>query len=335
MDRMGLLARSPTPYLGNAAATMGRLEENMRERFCWAGFVVLAALAVVSCQGPEQAGAAPSPAESATEIQGFFPSPGDLGEGVAPGGEYAEYGRDTLYDYINGGAEVYLDLDFVKVGAQDYVADLGGETWITLDVYDMAEPQNAFGIYRAEAYGENPPADFGLEGYMAGGSLVFLSGPYYVKITGDRAGEEVDVFLGRLAGMVSERIGDPGSLPAELGLFPSQDRVAGSETYAARNLLGIGPLKGYSCRYESDGQEVTLHFGSWETEAEAVEAEAAFLKRMETTPVEDGETPFDNRYLGRGKVLRIGSHLAIAQFIEVEDEAWAESLAVAFFEAVK
>jgi hypothetical protein len=295
------------------------------------GFAVLAAFLFVSCGSSEAPGESGDPASG---LRGLFPEPGELGDGVTAGGDYAEYGRDTLYDYINGGAEVYLDLDFVKVGALDYVADLGGETWITLDVYDMEQPRNAFGIYRAEAYGDNPPAGVGLEGYLAGGSLVFLSGPYYVKITGDRAGEDVDAFLSDLARRVAERMGDPGSYPGELSLFPSEDRVAGSETYAARNLLGIGPLKGYSCRYERAGQEVMLHVGVWDDESAAVEAEGAFLNRMGIAPAAGGETPFDDRYLGRGKLLRVGPRIAIAQFTDVEDDAWADGLASALFDAV-
>jgi hypothetical protein len=64
-----------------------------------------------------------------------------------PQAEASFYKPDTLYQYIDGGADVYLLYDFQVLLHQDFKA---GAADITADVYDMGKPEDAFGIYSAE-----------------------------------------------------------------------------------------------------------------------------------------------------------------------------------------
>jgi hypothetical protein len=57
------------------------------------------------------------------------------------------YKPDTLYEYIDGGADVYLLYDFQRLLHQNFRTP-GGE--LTADIYDLGKPENAFGIYSAE-----------------------------------------------------------------------------------------------------------------------------------------------------------------------------------------
>jgi hypothetical protein len=143
-----------------------------------------------------------------------------------------------------------------------------------------------------------------------------------------------------MAGLVSSRIGEPGELPTELGLFPDKDRVPGGERYAARNLLGIGPLKGFSCRFEKEGEELTLHLSRYESETEVVKAEEALAGRLGLSTAVIRKSPgafFDSKYLGRGRVLRSGAYLGIAQGLTGQEEkgsSWEEDLVAEFFKTV-
>ena len=56
------------------------------------------------------------------------------------------YTPKNLFEYINGGAELYISYSFKHVLAQKYTkADLPE---ITVDVFDMGSSFNAFGVFR-------------------------------------------------------------------------------------------------------------------------------------------------------------------------------------------
>ena len=57
------------------------------------------------------------------------------------------YEPDNLYEYIDGGADVFLLYDFQRLLHQNFKA---GKGEITADIYDMGKAENAFGIYSAE-----------------------------------------------------------------------------------------------------------------------------------------------------------------------------------------
>jgi hypothetical protein len=59
------------------------------------------------------------------------------------------YKPDTLYEYIDGGADVYLLYDFQRLLHQNFRTP-GGE--LTADIYDLGKPENAFGIYSAARF---------------------------------------------------------------------------------------------------------------------------------------------------------------------------------------
>lgn len=273
-----------------------------------------------------------------SDLKAFFPEPNII-DSTMEAEKYREFDRDTLYDYINGGAEVYLDLDFVKVGARDYLIELEEETYFTLDVYDMEKPVNAFGIFSAERYGDIPEVDVGVQGYMGGGALNFWCQRFYVKIRADDDSESVERILKKMAGLVAGKMGDPGRMPAQLELFPSKHRVKGKEKYAARNLLGLGRLKGFYCPFKKKKEEITLYLSRYESEREAQQVEKLFVKRLKTPPqpAEDHEgLRFDDKYMGRGRILRVGRYLAIAQGLagDAKKNVWRNETIGAFYEKV-
>src|SRR5512142_332007 len=55
------------------------------------------------------------------------------------------YDRETLYDYMDGGAEVYLAFDFREVFVRKYADPAGDE--IVLDSYDMGSTAEAFVMF--------------------------------------------------------------------------------------------------------------------------------------------------------------------------------------------
>src|SRR4051812_26603253 len=150
-----------------------------------------------------------------------------------PEGAAAFYKPDTLYQYIDGGADVYLLYDFQVLIHQDFKS---GAAEVTADIYDMGKPENAFGIYSAERSPKYNYILIGSEGYSSKGVLNFFQDRYYVKLAGSGTG--VDALLSQLARTLSTRMAGNRALPALLVKLPQPHRVRHSEQYIRKAPLG-------------------------------------------------------------------------------------------------
>ncbi|HKV77744.1 MAG TPA: DUF6599 family protein, partial [Candidatus Sulfotelmatobacter sp.] len=175
-----------------------------------------------------------TPAKSAASSQSQFakllgePLPGH----PKPQAEASFYKPDTLYQYIDGGADVYLLYDFQLLLHQDFKA---GATDFTADVYDMGKPEDAFGIYSAERSPKYNYIPVGAEGYHSKGVLNFFQDHYYVKLFG--SGASVDAQLEQFARTLSTRIGGSRTAPPLLLKLPQLHRVKHSEQYIRKDPL--------------------------------------------------------------------------------------------------
>jgi hypothetical protein len=106
------------------------------------------------------------------------------------------YDEKLLYEYIDGGAPLYVARHFRRLAAAELDAAGGAE--LNADVYDMAAPENAAAIFALESSAQARPApgfDAGRTGPM---SLVFRQGRFYVKLTAfDPRGEAALAEVGR------------------------------------------------------------------------------------------------------------------------------------------
>ncbi|MFH2001503.1 MAG: DUF6599 family protein [Planctomycetota bacterium] len=259
------------------------------------------------------------------DMKSLFPEAKSVHEAMEAE-EYKEYDRGSLFDYINGGAEVYLDLGFIRVGARDYMLEIDGEeVYFTLDLYDMGTPLNAFGIFSQERYGDVPMIDVGVAGYMGGGALTCWNGRYYVKVRADSEGERVNKILMIMARSLDGKIGKPGQPPSELDLFPEPFKLKNREKYSSSNILGFGFLKGFTGFYKNQDQELKLYLCLYDEEKEAIEAEKNLVSKLKPSPSEDGQGfLFDAKYQGKGRIIRVGPYLILAQGLTGNDEqdAW-------------
>jgi hypothetical protein len=67
------------------------------------------------------------------------------------------YDRKTIFDYLDGGAEVYLAFDLREVFVRKFKNAAGAE--IALDVYDCGSPAEAFGAFTCDR--QDPDAGIG------------------------------------------------------------------------------------------------------------------------------------------------------------------------------
>lgn len=161
----------------------------------------------------------------------------------------------TLFEYIDGAAEAYLSYDFRELVVAQYQKE-GTETTLTLEIYDMGLPLNAFGIFSSERYPDNPDVNIGNAGYLEEEVLNFISGSYYLKLICYNGGEQTADHLRQFAREVESRIKDKGSLPEVFRLFPVENRVKNSEKFIKKNFMGFDFLsQGYVVLYRQGQAE--------------------------------------------------------------------------------
>jgi len=176
---------------------------------------------------------------------------------------------EDLFEYINGAAESYLAYDFKEVLVAEFARTGSGAT-MTVEIYDMATRDNAFGIFAAERYPENAPVDVGTAGYIEGEVLNFITDRYYVKLLAFDAGDGVMEVLARFATGIAGGIQSGRVLPEFLAKLPEAGRIARSERYIRLNFLGFEFLKdAWLAVYNADGGEYDAFFVPCASPAEA------------------------------------------------------------------
>lgn len=222
------------------------------------------------------------------------------------------YFPESLFEYINGAAESYLSYEFKELLVVQFEKE-EAEASLTLEIYDMANPLNAFGIFSAERYPESPAVSVGDVGYFEGEALNFLRGKYYVKLLGF-GGDGMETVLRTAAQGVSERIKEKTSLPPLLAVFPPDNLIPKSEKFIKKNFMGYEFLSnGFVASYKIDGREIECFLidADSETAAESME------KRLLDFFTEDKQIPkkidfgyrIENRYSQHLFIGRMGHFL--------------------------
>jgi len=160
------------------------------------------------------------------------------------------YFPETLFEYINGAAEIYLSYDFKELIVAEYKKS-GASDSVAVEIYDMGNRKNSFGIYSAERYPDNEFLILGTQGYMEQGALNFLVGRYYVKLLCFDCEERNEKWLRAFSGEIVNRVEDKGGFPDFLNVFPKEGLIPNTEKFILRNVMGYKFLHdGYLVSYE-------------------------------------------------------------------------------------
>jgi len=168
------------------------------------------------------------------------------------------YSPENLFDYINGGAELFLAYGFLELLVVELAEDRDRVDRATLEIYNMGTLRNAFGIFKTEAGDKVYRLPGGSEGRLEKGFLQFYKGKFYVKVflsPQSRAYAGV-VEIGKT---IEARIKGSFSQPAFFALFPVRYRITGSEKYTSKDFLGHPFFKGIaSADFKQGGKTYTI-----------------------------------------------------------------------------
>lgn len=160
------------------------------------GILFFAFLLLFSCMSGDK----PDNKNLFPEISGFEKS-----------GEIVSYKPETLFEYINGAAELYLSYNFTGLKAQIY-EDKQGNT-ITAEIYNQEKVNNSFGIYSQERPYECEFLPIGTQANYMEGYLNFYQDKYYVKIVGYNLGDKDKEYITSIAQKISKRLEKKSSPP--------------------------------------------------------------------------------------------------------------------------
>ena len=159
------------------------------------------------------------------------------GDGRFPGWKLASpvgtYDEESIFDYIDGAAELYFAYDFRAVAAAEYQ---NGETSIIVDVYDMTNTEGAFGIYSLNRYSTANYVDIGNEGIMSGTNLDFWKGRYFCKVYSFDMSEKYRGDVANFGDRLASEILEAGEEPAVVGILPQNGLVPKSARFFSRKL---------------------------------------------------------------------------------------------------
>lgn len=197
------------------------------------------------------------------------------------------YDRKTLYDYIDGGAELYLAFDFARATTFLYTA--GQDDEIKVDIFDMGSPRGASGIF---AHGrEAIAAEVGQGSEYGGGLLTFWKHRWFVSVLGYPETESKRTAVYALGRAIAALIPETGTPPAILAALPKAGLVEASVRTFHHHLLQNdyvlvshdNPLRigkdteAVLARYVRPGERHVLMLVDYPTEAEARKAQRGFL----------------------------------------------------------
>ena len=190
-----------------------------------------------------------------------------------------DYFPEILFEYINGAAEIYLSYDFKELTVGQYEKGDSNASLI-IEIYDMGNEINSFGIYSAERFPDSQFISLGNQGYLEEETLNFVVGKYYVKLLCFDSGENSADFLKIFSQEVVKRVKDKGTLPPALAFFPKQGLVRNSEKFILRNFMGYSFLhSGYMANYKLEDLEFDCFLIEGEDAEDAQNMLEQYLKR--------------------------------------------------------
>jgi hypothetical protein len=134
---------------------------------------------------------------------GLFPESNEV-PGWSSAGKMRTFEASSLWQYIDGGAEKYIQAGVERTLTADYryQDDLDA----VADVYIMGTREGARRILESEPTSDSRPAELGDEGRLYSNSLVFRRGRYMVRLTAYRDASNAGAALVLLGRGIERRI---------------------------------------------------------------------------------------------------------------------------------
>jgi len=182
------------------------------------------ALTVLVLTGGRLPSMSPTPFQAASPPGALLPAD-FLGYKAEPPDQ--TYEGEGIFDYIDGAGEVYRAYNYKSVIVRRYKKPAAAE--ITVDLFDMGSPKDAFGVFTHDLEGE--PWSIGQGSLYKSGLLQFWRGRYFVSIYAENEAAETKAAVSELGTRIAAAVGADGPRPDLLDRLPDDFRGAGPVRY--------------------------------------------------------------------------------------------------------
>lgn len=229
------------------------------------------------------------------------------------------YDADTIFHYIDGIGEVYRAYNMRRVWVYRYRRE--GYPFLTVDLFEMGTPEDAYGVFTFERDGEEVGVGQGSD--YAAGMLRFWKERYFVVITAEQEAEGVRQAVFRLGRAIARAIPRSAPLPSLLQALPPAGRHEESLLFfrhpmilnrhffvAERDILNLSPrVEGVLAVYPMGRAKVRVMVLRYPSEGEALAAWHTFGRAYLREGRQEGIVRTENR---RWTVARrVGRVLAV------------------------
>jgi hypothetical protein len=153
---------------------------------------------------------------SGQDIEKLVPSLTEL-EGWKFSSEPKVYTGDSLFNLIDGGADLYLEYGFIRVVSVQYADPLSSN--ILVEIYEIADPPSAYGIFSIMQQAMEWSAKFGNLSAVNQDYISFWKSRYYISVSWSSRQQLDQPLLNKLAILIAQKIPDTGNFPDLLKTF--------------------------------------------------------------------------------------------------------------------
>jgi ferredoxin len=143
-------------------------------------------------------------------------------------------GKDKLFEYINGGAEVYLSYSFIQVSTATYIKK-GTDNSVKVNIWEFGSSDDAYGIFAKDRAGHG--INIGNEASLYDNYLWVWKDKYFISLepySGSISPDDV-TFIGAF---IADSIpSGKVSLPVILKYLPEDGYVQGSSRYFHKKII--------------------------------------------------------------------------------------------------
>jgi hypothetical protein len=225
----------------------------------------------------------------AVALLGVPPALPDGAAGWTAVGPADRYDPQSIFQYLDGHGEVYLAYGMTACLARRYTGP-AGEGDVVVDVFEMASPADAFGVFTHSREGE--PVDVGQGASYGYGTLALWKGRHFVSVSAERETERARAAVLELGRGVAAAIADTGQPPGLVSRLPKAGLDEASLVYLRHprlleahvpvgpdNPLGVGArAPAVTGRYSVGGGAADLVVVEYADQGTAEAAEAGFAR---------------------------------------------------------
>ena len=203
------------------------------------------------------------------------------------------YNAESLWEYIDGDAEIYLLYDFEEVAAVYYG---NGEKELAVDLYRFKDPLHAYGLYSRLRPEEGETIDLGAEGFTSPGMLNVNKGEFILRIFGYDESLQTGLLMTNLAESIVDVLPGEETKPGAFALFPDSAKIKNTDDFYSELFVGQKFLTNvFSQDYALDRDTVVL-FMAYDSTGEMYLQWMEYGKKVNAVSASPDDINFDEDY---------------------------------------